>query len=39
VLCLTPDGRHGGAARRPGATYGVLTAASDAVELVEAAVP
>jgi len=39
VLCLTPDGRHGGAARRPGATYGVLTAASDAVELVEAAAP
>jgi beta-aspartyl-peptidase (threonine type) len=26
ALCLTPDGRHGGAATAPGATYGVITA-------------
>jgi isoaspartyl peptidase/L-asparaginase-like protein (Ntn-hydrolase superfamily) len=26
ALCLTPDGRHGGAATGPGATYGVITA-------------
>jgi isoaspartyl peptidase/L-asparaginase-like protein (Ntn-hydrolase superfamily) len=26
TLCLTPDGRHGGAATRDGATYSVLTA-------------
>jgi isoaspartyl peptidase/L-asparaginase-like protein (Ntn-hydrolase superfamily) len=26
ALCLTPDGRHGGAATRPGATYSVLAA-------------
>jgi isoaspartyl peptidase/L-asparaginase-like protein (Ntn-hydrolase superfamily) len=26
ALCLTPDGRHGGASTMPGATYGVMTA-------------
>jgi isoaspartyl peptidase/L-asparaginase-like protein (Ntn-hydrolase superfamily) len=26
ALCLTPDGRHGGAATAPGATYSVITA-------------
>jgi len=26
ALCLTPDGRHGGASTRPGSTYSVLTA-------------
>jgi isoaspartyl peptidase/L-asparaginase-like protein (Ntn-hydrolase superfamily) len=26
ALCLTPDGRHGGASTRAGATYGVMTA-------------
>jgi hypothetical protein len=25
ALCLTPDGRHGGASTRPGATYSVMT--------------
>src|SRR5260370_1418775 len=25
VLCLTPDGRHGGASTRAGATYSVMT--------------
>jgi len=32
ALCLTPDGRHGAAARSEGATYHVMTASSDAVE-------
>lgn len=36
AICLTPDGRHGGAARRAGATYSVMTADADAPELVEA---
>ena len=26
ALCLTPDGRHGGAATKPGASYSVMTA-------------
>jgi isoaspartyl peptidase/L-asparaginase-like protein (Ntn-hydrolase superfamily) len=26
VLCLTPDGRHGGASTMPGSTYSVMTA-------------
>jgi beta-aspartyl-peptidase (threonine type) len=39
ALCLTPDGRHGGAALRPGATYAVLTADAAAVELVAAVTP
>jgi isoaspartyl peptidase/L-asparaginase-like protein (Ntn-hydrolase superfamily) len=29
ALCLTPDGRHGGAATVPGATYSVITADDD----------
>lgn len=32
ALCLTPDGRHGAAARTAGATYSVMTSESDAVE-------
>jgi len=32
TLCLTPDGTHGAAARTEGATYSVMTAASDTVE-------
>jgi isoaspartyl peptidase/L-asparaginase-like protein (Ntn-hydrolase superfamily) len=32
ALCLTPDGRHGAAARTAGATYSVMTSKSDAVE-------
>jgi isoaspartyl peptidase/L-asparaginase-like protein (Ntn-hydrolase superfamily) len=35
-LCLTPDGRHGGAAYTRGATYHVMTTASTNVETVEA---
>jgi isoaspartyl peptidase/L-asparaginase-like protein (Ntn-hydrolase superfamily) len=31
-LCLTPDGGHGAASLRPGATYHVMTASSDVVE-------
>jgi hypothetical protein len=26
ALCLTPDGRHGGASTHAGATYSVITA-------------
>jgi hypothetical protein len=26
ALCLTPDGRHGGASTKPGSTYSVMTA-------------
>jgi len=33
TLCLTPDGRHGGAAGQSGSTYNVLTASSDKVEV------
>lgn len=32
TLCLTPDGRHGGAAGQPGSTYGVMTTARPDVE-------
>ncbi len=32
VLALTPDGRHGGAAGMPGATYSVMTATSTSPE-------
>jgi isoaspartyl peptidase/L-asparaginase-like protein (Ntn-hydrolase superfamily) len=35
TLCLTPDGRHGGAASRDGATYGVLTASGDSYAIME----
>jgi isoaspartyl peptidase/L-asparaginase-like protein (Ntn-hydrolase superfamily) len=34
-LCLTPDGRHGGASTKAGATYAVLTAADDGYRIVE----
>jgi hypothetical protein len=34
-LCLTPDGRHGGAATNAGATYAVMTAADDDYRVVE----
>ncbi len=37
VLCLTPDGRHGGASTRPGATYSVLSAGDDTFEIRERA--
>jgi isoaspartyl peptidase/L-asparaginase-like protein (Ntn-hydrolase superfamily) len=33
VLALTPDGRHGGAAGMPGATYAVMTAESTEPEI------
>jgi isoaspartyl peptidase/L-asparaginase-like protein (Ntn-hydrolase superfamily) len=33
VLALTPDGRHGGAAGQPGATYAVMTASSTGPEV------
>jgi isoaspartyl peptidase/L-asparaginase-like protein (Ntn-hydrolase superfamily) len=33
TLCLTPDGRHGGAATQAGATYNVMTASSAAPEV------
>ena len=39
ALCLTPDGRHGAAALRDGATYSVLDASHDEVQIVAAAVP
>jgi isoaspartyl peptidase/L-asparaginase-like protein (Ntn-hydrolase superfamily) len=29
ALCLTPDGRHGGASTRAGATYAVMTASDE----------
>jgi isoaspartyl peptidase/L-asparaginase-like protein (Ntn-hydrolase superfamily) len=35
TLCLTPDGRHGGAATRDGATYSVLTAGASRYESKE----
>jgi len=35
TLCLTPDGRHGGAATRDGATYSVLTADASRYAIVE----
>jgi len=36
ALCLTPDGRHGAASLRPGATYGAMTETDDAPVLLEA---
>ncbi len=35
ALCLTPDGRHGGASTRDGATYSVQTADDDEFRIVE----
>ena len=32
TLCLTPDGRHGGASGQSGSTYSVMTTGSDAVQ-------
>lgn len=37
ALCLTPQGRHGAAALRPGATYSVMTPADNAPVILEAA--
>jgi isoaspartyl peptidase/L-asparaginase-like protein (Ntn-hydrolase superfamily) len=34
TLCLTPDGRHGGAAGQPGSTYNVMTTSSNRIEIV-----
>jgi isoaspartyl peptidase/L-asparaginase-like protein (Ntn-hydrolase superfamily) len=34
-LCLTPDGRHGGASTKPGATYSVLSGASNSYAIME----
>jgi beta-aspartyl-peptidase (threonine type) len=33
ALCLTPDGRHGGAAGQAGSTYNVMTSTSADVEV------
>ena len=35
ALCLTPDGSHGGASTRPGATYAVMTASDDTYRIEE----
>ena len=35
ALCLLPDGSHGGAATREGATYAVLTAEDNEVRIME----
>jgi N4-(beta-N-acetylglucosaminyl)-L-asparaginase len=37
ALCLTPDGRHGGASTKPGATYSVMTADDDSYRITERA--
>jgi isoaspartyl peptidase/L-asparaginase-like protein (Ntn-hydrolase superfamily) len=37
VLCLTPDGRHGGASTKPGSTYSVITADDDTFRIEERA--
>ena len=37
ALCLAPDGRHGGASTRPGATYAVMTADDDSYRIQERA--
>jgi beta-aspartyl-peptidase (threonine type) len=36
TLCLLPDGRHGGASLRPGATYSMMSADDDEPSLVSA---
>ena len=35
VLCLTPDGRHGGASTMPGSTYSVMTAGDETFRIEE----
>jgi beta-aspartyl-peptidase (threonine type) len=35
TLCLAPDGRHGGASTKDGATYSVLTASDDSFRTME----
>ena len=35
ALCLTPDGRHGGAATMPGATYSVMSIEDDTFRIEE----
>jgi isoaspartyl peptidase/L-asparaginase-like protein (Ntn-hydrolase superfamily) len=37
ALCLAPDGRHGGASTRPGATYAAMTAGDDSYRMQERA--
>jgi beta-aspartyl-peptidase (threonine type) len=37
ALCLTPDGRHGGASTKPGATYSVMTADDVSYQIQERA--
>ena len=37
ALCLTPDGRHGGASTRAGSTYAVMTARDDSFRIEERA--
>jgi isoaspartyl peptidase/L-asparaginase-like protein (Ntn-hydrolase superfamily) len=37
ALCLAPDGGHGGASTRPGATYAVMTADDDSYRMQERA--
>jgi len=37
ALCLAPDGGHGGASTRPGATYAVMTADDDSYRITERA--
>jgi hypothetical protein len=34
-LCLTPDGAHGGASTRAGATYAVMTASDQEYRIIE----
>ncbi len=35
ALCLTPDGRHGGASTKAGSTYAVMTAGDDSYRIQE----
>jgi beta-aspartyl-peptidase (threonine type) len=35
VLCMTPDGRHGGASTMPGSTYSVMTADDETFRIEE----
>jgi isoaspartyl peptidase/L-asparaginase-like protein (Ntn-hydrolase superfamily) len=37
ALCLAPDGQHGGASTRPGATYAVMTAGDESYRITERA--